>query len=125
MMALHVMVLMLKPISQQILDSLLSQFEIPTLIIDFFQKYSFSSDVCDKITIHWSQIFQVNSRHNGSKTCLFFEVFYTKREACHKDRYAPHWHYIPGQSLGVLLLQSMRFSCSSHGHFNELHLQSS
>ena len=34
-------------------DCLLRQFEIPTLITDFFEEYSFGSDVCDKVTIHW------------------------------------------------------------------------
>ena len=104
-------------------DCLLWQFEIPTLITDFFEEYSFGSDVCDKVTIHWWQIFQVDSRQYG--TCLFFDVFCIKTEACHKDRHLPYWHYIPGQSLGVLLLQNMCFSCSNDGHFHQLHFSSS
>ena len=121
MMAFHVMVLMLKSISHRIVcyDSL--KFQHWSLI--FFEEYSFGSDVCDKVTIHWWQIFQVDSRQYG--TCLFFDVFCIKTEACHKDRHLPYWHYIPGQSLGVLLLQNMCFSCSNDGHFHQLHFSSS
>ena len=78
-------------------------FEIPTLITHFFQEYSFGSDVCDKVKIHWGQIFQVDSRQYGSKTFLFFDVFSTKRRECYKDR------HILGQSMTVLLLQNMFF----------------